>query len=296
LRDVEAGVTLRGEAPTGMLQDWIGRSREVEDEVAAPLMRRLAATLDLDPPDLRRGAPVPPHWIAVLFDDAQRQSALGADGHAATGEFLPPVSLPRRMLAGRRMRYERAPRIGDAVVRRSEIAAITPKEGRSGRLVFVTLRHTITGPEGVIAVEEQDLAYREAPKPDTAAAPAKAPALPDAAWQQEFLPDPVLLFRVSALQFNGHRIHYDADYARGAEGYPALVVNGTVTTLALIEAARRRAGRELRAYAARTAKPLFCGRRARLCGTGLDAAGGATLWAENEEGALAMRLDVEFAP
>jgi len=276
-------------------QGWIGRSKEVADEMAAPIARRLAATLDQEGVDLRHGTALPPHWIAVLFDDAAPQRMLGPDGHAATGEFLPPVDLPRRMLAGRRLVYHLAPRVGDALVQRSEIAAITPKEGRSGRLVFVTVRRTVTGPQGVVAVEEQDIVYREAPTPGAAPAKPDAPDLPAAAWSERFTPDPVLLFRISALQFNGHRIHYDADYARGEEGYPALVVNGSVTTLKLIEAARKRAGRELRAYAARTAKPLFCGRPVTLKGTHPDASGKAVCWAENEEGAMALRLDVEFA-
>lgn len=276
-------------------QSWIGRSKELADEMAAPIARRLAATLDQDGIDLRHGATLPPHWIAVLFDDAQPQRSLGPDGHAATGEFLPPVDLPRRMLAGRRLTYALAPCVGDALVRRSEIVSIAPKEGRTGRLVFVTVRHTITGPRGVVAVEEQDIVYREAPTPGAAAAKADAPNLPPADWSEVFTPDPVLLFRISALQFNGHRIHYDADYARGEEGYPALVVNGSVTTLKLIEAARKRAGRELRGYAARTAKPLFCGRPVTLKGTRPDGSGKAVCWAENEDGALAMRLDVEFA-
>lgn len=276
-------------------RDWVGRARDVTDEVSAPIMRRLAATLDQEGTDLRPGAAIPPHWIAVLFDDAAPQRGLGADGHAATGEFLPPIGLPRRMLAGRRMAYRQPPRIGEALTRRSEITSIVPKEGRSGPLVFVTLRHTITGPRGIVAIEDQDLVYRAAPKPGGAPAPPAAPDLPSPDWDEAFLPDPVLLFRISALQFNGHRIHYDADYAREAEHYPALVVNGTVTTFRLIEAARARVGRELRAYAARGAAPLFCGRPARLRGTHPDAAGRATLWAENEAGALAMRLDVEFA-
>lgn len=280
---------------TADFQGWIGRSKEIADEMAAPIARRLAATLDQEGVDLRHGAPLPPHWITVLFDDAAPQRMLGADGHAATGEFLPPVDLPRRMLAGRRQTYHLAPRVGDALVRRSEIAAIAPKEGRTGRLVFVTVRHTVTGPQGVVAVEEQDIVYREAPTPGAPPAKADAPHLPNADWSESFTPDPVLLFRISALQFNGHRIHYDADYARSEEGYPALVVNGSVTTLKLIEAARKRAGRELRAYAARTAKPLFCGRPVTLKGTSPDASGKAVCWAENEEGALAMRLDVEFA-
>lgn len=277
-------------AAEAMLPDWIGRWRESEDELTRPAMRRLAAMLDREDVALAAGAAVPPHWTAVLFDDAAPQSRLGPDGHPLKGDFLPPVPLPRRMLGGRRLTYHAAPRIGDLLRRRSEITAITPKTGKSGRLVFVTVRHSVTGPEGLVSVEEQDIAYREAAAPGQkpaaeAAAPARA-----AAWTEGFAPDPVLLFRYSALAFNGHRIHYDADYARGEEGYPALVVNGGLTTLMLLEAAARRAdGRPLLRYAARTARPLFCGRAATLNGAG------AALWAADADGALALTIEVEFA-
>jgi 3-methylfumaryl-CoA hydratase len=287
------------------LAGWIGRAKEVEDELTAPAMRRLAALLDRGegavPP--AHGAPVPPHWIAVLFDDAAPQSRIGPDGVAMRGEFLPPVPLPRRMLAGRRLAFHAPPRIGDALTRRSEIAAIAPQEGRSGRLVFVTVRHTISGPAGMVAVEEQDIVFREAVSDGeavTAAAPAMRAATaedrPDAAWEEPFATDPVMLFRYSALGYNGHRIHYDIDYARSVEGYPGLVVNGGLSTLMLIEAGLRNAGAPaLRRYAARTLRPLICGRAARLFGTPMDAARRALLWAEDETGATALRLEVEFA-
>ncbi|MBR0666439.1 hypothetical protein GXW71_18915 [Roseomonas hellenica] len=278
-------------AAEAMLPDWIGRWRESEDELTRPAMRRLAAMLDREGVALASGAAVPPHWAAVLFDDAAPQGRLGPDGHPLKGDFLPPVPLPRRMLGGRRLTYHAPPRIGDLLRRRSEITAITPKTGKSGRLVFVTLRHSVTGPEGLVSVEEQDIAYREA------AAPGQKPAAPEAAgparaaeWTDAFAPDPVLLFRYSALTFNGHRIHYDADYARGEEGYPALVVNGGLTTLMLLEAASRRAGgRPLLRYAARTVRPLFCGRAATLNGAG------AALWAADAEGALALTIEAAFA-
>ena len=284
---------------TGSLDAWIGRAREVSDELAAATVRRLAATLDRPDTPLDRGAAVPPHWIAVLFDDAAPQNRLGPDGHPTKGEFLPPVPLPRRMLAGRRLRFGEAPRVGDAMTRRSEITAIVPKQGRSGRLIFVSLRHTVTGPRGVVAVEEQDIAYREAGREGIAAAPTGNPepaASASTDWAEPFEPDPVLLFRYSALTFNGHRIHYDADYARDAEGYPALVVNGGLTTLMLLEAAARRAeGRSLRGYAARTARPLFAGRGATLRGTLPGPDGRAALRAEDADGAIALRLDAEYA-
>ncbi|MGG5810140.1 FAS1-like dehydratase domain-containing protein [Falsiroseomonas sp. CW058] len=279
-----------------MLDEWVGRAREVEDEMTAPAARRLAAMLDRAPPPLNRGAEVPPHWVAILFDDAQPQSRLGPDGHPAKGDFLPPVPLPRRMLAGRRMRHAAPLRIGDRLVRRSEIMSITPKEGRSGRLVFVTVRHVVAGPAGVVATEEQDIAYREAP---SGAAKAEVPAAaPDAAWREPFSPDPVLLFRYSALTFNGHRIHYDADYARGVEGYPGLVVNGGLTILLLLEAALRHAppGAALRTADIRTLRPLTCGRGFHLAGTLPDDDGRRLLWAEDETGAMALRIEARITP
>jgi 3-methylfumaryl-CoA hydratase len=267
----------------------------VQDELTAPAMRRLAATLDRAEPDLAAGAPVPPHWIAILFDDAAPQSRLGPDGHPAKGDFLPPVPLPRRMLAGRRLRFEEPARIGDSLVRRSEIVSIVPKTGRSGQLVFVTLRHTVTGPRGTVAVEEQDIAYREAAAGGAAPAAKEAADRPETAWSLPFRPDPVLLFRYSALSFNGHRIHYDADYARGEEGYRALVVNGGLTTLMLLEAGLSHGGGSLRGYAARTMTPLFSGDDAALNGTARDAEGKATLWATAPSGAPALRIEAEFA-
>jgi 3-methylfumaryl-CoA hydratase len=277
------------------LQGWIGRAREVADEMSAPAARRMAAMLDQAAPDLSPGAPVPPFWIAILFDDAQPQSRLGADGHPEKGEFLPPVPLPRRMLAGRRMNYASPLRIGQKLTRRSEITAITPKEGRSGKLCFVTVLHTVTGPDGVVATEEQDIAYREAST--GASAKAEAPATkPDAAWRVPFNPDPVLLFRYSALCFNGHRIHYDVDYARDAEGYAGLVVNGGLSTTMLLDAAMKQApGATLRAADIRTMRPVMCNRPATLAGTAPDEQGNRTLWVEDETGAMALRIQARIS-
>jgi 3-methylfumaryl-CoA hydratase len=274
---------------SGELSGWIGRVREARDELTAPAVRRLAAMLDRAGVDLTPGAEVPPHWLSILFDEAAPQGALGPDGHPAKGEFLPPVDLPRRMLGGRRIAWSGVPRIGEAVLRRSEIAAITPKQGRSGRLVFVTVRHAVTGPRGPLAVEEQDIAYREAASSE--AAPA-AVAAPEAAWRAVVVPDPVLLFRYSALTFNGHRIHYDADYARGVEGYPGLVVNGGLSTMLLLEAALRRVGGRVAEMEARTMRPLFADRPVALCGAAPDAEGRMLLWAEDDGGAMALRLSV----
>lgn len=270
---------------------WIGRARSVSDTLAAPLVRRLAATLDRDTP----GDAVPPHWLpSLLFDDAQPTRALGPDGHPAKGEFLPPVPLPRRMLAGRRVSFHAPARIGQAFSRVSTIERIEEKQGRSGRLVFVTLRHATSGPDGPAMTELQDIVYRE-PGGDSSAPRAPEP-MPDPAWRELRTPDTLLLFRYSAVCFNGHRIHYDADYARDAEGYPALVVNGGLSTLLLLDAASRRAGRAIAGFAARTTSPLFCGRALSLCGAAPGADGRAPLWIEDDAGTVALRVEVEFAP
>ena len=276
---------------TDDLQSWIGRTRRVADEMATPLVRRMAALTDRDDIALDRGAPVPNHWLSILFDDAQPQSQLGPDGHPEKGDFLPPVPLPRRMLGGRRLTYHAPVHVGDTLERETAIAAITPKVGRSGAMILVMLRHTITGPNGLVAVEEQDTVYLEA-KRSAAPAPVEKPAaLPTAAWRDAWKPDPVVLFRFSALAFNGHRIHYDADYARDVEGYPALVVNGSVSTLFLFEALLRRTpGAQIRSYEARTMQPVFCNRPAFLCGEAPDAEGKRALWVEKDDGAMAIRI------
>ena len=277
------------------LHSWIGRTRRVADEMATPLVRRMAALTDRTDIALDRGAPVPNHWLSILFDDAAPQSALGPDGHPAKGDFLPPVPLPRRMLGGRRLTYHAAPRVGDTLERETEIAAITPKVGRSGAMIFVMLRHTITGPQGLVAVEEQDIAYLEAKR--NAPAPAEKPVVvPTAEWCDPWDPDPVMLFRFSALAFNGHRIHYDADYARDVEGYPALVVNGSVSTLFLFEALLgRQPGAQIRSYEARTMQPVFCKPGAMLCGTAPDAGGERTLWVSQPDGSMAIRITTRLA-
>ena len=277
------------------LQAWVGRKRSIQDEMAAPLVRRMAALTGRAGIDLNRGAAAPAHWLAMLFDDAAPQAALGADGHPTKGDFLPPIPLPRRMLGGRRLRFLREPCIGDALTRETTIASITPKQGRSGALIFVMLRHEISDAQGLIATEEQDIAYREAGGAAASASP--APEKPETAWRKPFRPDSVMLFRYSALGFNGHRIHYDADYARQVEGYPALVVNGGLTTLMLLEAALQQApGGKLFEADIRTLRPLFCDAKAMLCGAAPDSEGRQMLWVEDEAGAMVFRISARITP
>ena len=271
------------------MKSWIGRTQETHDEIAPGTARRAWALLDLP------GAPppiLPAYFAALYFWDVSPQAALGPDGHPRTGDFLPPVALPRRMLAGRRLRFPGgALPLGAPATRRSEITAITPRQGRSGSMVFVTITHSVECMGEVAAIEEQDVVYREAMGGPSAATPA-----PDnAVWAETLTPNPTMLFRYSAITFNGHRIHYDADYARDAEGYPGLVVNGGLTILLLLRAAlRENPGGILAGYEARTMRPLFCGHPLTLAAA---AAQGATqiAWAADADGAMALALKLFWA-
>jgi 3-methylfumaryl-CoA hydratase len=293
----EESIMTDTEPDLAALQGWVGRSEVAEDEAAAPLIRRLAALLDLDPAPFTRGAALPEGWYAILFPAVARQSQLGPDGHPRRGDFLPPVPLPRRMFAGRRVRFLAPIRIGAELRRTSTIAAVTPKQGRSGRMVFVRVDHAITDGTTTLVHEEQDIVYREEPAPGAKpAAPETPPALPPADATEVFAPDTVTLFRYSAITFNGHRIHYDADYTRGEEGYPALVVNGGLTALRLIEMAKRHLpdGRIAR-FAVRNVNPFFVTRHAELrCR--IEEPGKLSLWAVDDTGRVLAQAEAGSAP
>jgi len=219
------------------LSKWVGRSQQRVDWVSPSQLATWSATLDRDDPFPREGDPVPPGFHWCLFPPLARQSELGPDGHPRRGGFLPPVALPRRMWAGSRLELPGALRVGERVEQISTIEKVEEKRGRAGALVFVTVRHLISGARGPAVVEEQDLVYREPPR-DGAAAPPLEPA-PRGAWRREIAPDDVLLFRYSALTFNGHRIHYDRRYVTTEEGYAGLVVHGPLLATLLLDLLRR---------------------------------------------------------
>ncbi len=222
------------------LRAWIGRSETVHDAVTAAPVNALTATLDHPAVAVTPGMPLPPLWHWLYFLPMHRQSEIGPDGHARRGGFLPPVPLPRRMWAGSQFEFRSPVRVGDAVERRSTIADVTVKDGRTGRLVFVKVRHELrcNGAPDPAIVEFHDIVYREAKKP-TDVEPPPQPAPTGAPWQREIVPDDVLLFRYSALTFNGHRIHYDRKYVTEVEGYPGLIVHGPLIATLLMDLLRR---------------------------------------------------------
>jgi 3-methylfumaryl-CoA hydratase len=182
------------------------------------------------------------------------------------------------MWAGGRVEFLAPLRLGDEVTKTSTILKVESKSGRSGTLVFVTVQHELAGPAGVAIVEEQDLVYREAAAPGSIPAAQPAAAIPQAAWHCRVEPDPVLLFRYSALTMNGHRIHYDRPYAVGEEAYPSLVVHGPLMATLLADLAVRRSGKALARFDFRGQSPAFEGAALDICGDPGEP--GATLWTE----------------
>jgi 3-methylfumaryl-CoA hydratase len=247
--------------PVQDLTAWIGRSETVHDTLGATPALALAATLDHPATPVTPGTPLPPLWHWLYFLPLHRQSEIGADGHAKRGGFLPPVPLPRRMWAGSQFEFRAPLRVGDAVARTSTIADVSHKDGRTGPLVFVKVRHELhaNGAAEPALVEFHDIVYRQARQPGDAEPP-PVPAPTAAAWQRRLVPDDVLLFRYSALTFNGHRIHYDRRYVTEVEGYPGLIVHGPLIATLLLELLRRQAPEaELRSFQFKAVRPTFDG-------------------------------------
>jgi 3-methylfumaryl-CoA hydratase len=238
---------------------------------------------------VRKGTPLPPLWHWLYFLPLHRQSELGPDGHAERGGFLPPVPLPRRMWAGGRFAFHRPLRVGDDVVRTSTIENVVAKEGRTGPLVFVTVRHEVrsNGASDPALVEHHDIVYRAEKLPDEVEPP-PMPAATGAPWQRTIVPDDVLLFRYSALTFNGHRIHYDRRYVTEVEGYPGLIVHGPLLATLLLDLLHRHApDADVAGFRFRAVRPTFDLHPFQVNGEP-QADGTVRLWSQDHEGLLTM--------
>lgn len=281
------------------LRQWVGRQDQGCDVITTEQVRAIAATLDHDRfPN--EGDALPPLWHWAFFRPTARARDIGPDGHPKLGGFMPPVPLPRRMWVGGDLRFHGQIKIGAPVTRETTITDVTAKSGKGGALVFLTLTHKIYAADSLAVEEIQNIVYREAAVPNqtasASAVPLQAVPMPRereaAAWCDPLTPDPVLLLRYSALTFNAHRIHYDADYASRAEGYPGLVVHGPLTATLLADRLILRHGPALKRFAFRARQPLFCNQPLAICGDRSEA--GFDLWAETPSGAIAMSAEAEY--
>jgi 3-methylfumaryl-CoA hydratase len=265
------------------LRQWIGRSSEASDIVTAQLVKGLRATLfqEIGEPKPGDAAPWTVHWC--LGQPVYPMSELGPDGHPARGGFLPPVPLPRRMWAGGELEFLEPLRVGDETTRTSRISDVTMKTGSSGVLCFVSVEHLVTTPRGIAIRERQDIVYR-----DISTAPAKPAAPPPSAQHREsHIADPVLLFRYSALTFNGHRIHYDRDYVTKVEGYAGLIFHGPMQAAFLVEFAAKLHGAAPKKFSYRGVQPLFEGGEFSINANATGA--GMELWTANSAGQPTMK-------
>jgi 3-methylfumaryl-CoA hydratase len=270
------------------LSQWTGRREEASDIVTPRLVESFVATFAPHlAPCPANEAPLALHWC--LAPPIAPMAALGEDGHPSKGGFLPPVPLPRRMWAGGRIESHGPLLTGETVTRHSTIGDIAAKDGRSGPLCFVAVAHEIVTPRGVALRERHDIVYREAATPGTGTPPpAAAPAEPRAAdlsWTVDA--SPVLLFRYSALTFNGHRIHYDMPYVTGVEGYAGLVVHGPIQATLLLNIAATLTGTRSLALDYRGLAPLIAGEPFRVKAASRPD-GSVLTWTEGADGRVRM--------
>ncbi|CDH43950.1 FAS1-like dehydratase domain-containing protein [Candidatus Contendibacter odensensis] len=247
------------------LQDWVGKTEQVVDHSYPTPVKALAQTLDYNTFAADVGDVLPELWHWLYFLPLVAISEIAGDGHPKRGSFLPPVSLGRRMWASSRLEFHQDLYIGQAITKISEIIKVSEKEGKSGKMVFVTVRHLVKSDQGIAIEEEQDIVYLSMPKSFIQPAPNPAPA--DLHWTEEYPISPVVLFRFSALTFNSHKIHYDWKYATEVEKYPGLVVHGPLQALLLLESAKKHnPGKKVSRYEFKAVRPIFDFDKVSLCG------------------------------
>lgn len=274
------------------LQQWVGKQESKEDDISLFQAQALAAALDNEELP-QKGDQLPPFWEWMYFLPTPQASATGADGHPDKGGFLPPVPLPRRMWAAGEVQLFSPLIIGESARRTSTIESVELKQGSTGTLVFVNIAHEIFQNDTLCIQQIQNIVYREQPAADAPLPPAKdAPA--EADFSEIICPDPVLLFRYSALTYNGHRIHYDRNYAREEELYPALVVHGPLLVTLLLELKRHNlTSLTVQNFKFRAVRPTFDNADFKVSGK-LDG-NALSLWSSDQNNALCMTVKAELS-
>ena len=271
---------------------WVGKTLEINDELSLSPLNRMSATLDKKFKEFTNGDEVPPLWHWLYFLESTPQSMLAEDGHAKRGGFLPPIPLPRRMWAGSRFNFKAPLKAGEKVSRTSRIKDNKIKEGKTGSLAFVNVSHEIKTKTGVALMEEHDIVYRENPKTKAPSFSAKQLEI-KSDFSESFTPDPVVLFRYSALTFNGHRIHYDREYVTEVEGYPGLLVHGPfLATLMLDCFIKHHPGVKISNFEFKAHHPVFDLNPFKICGQNPNGDNQAELWVQDIEKNLCIRASV----
>ncbi len=274
------------------LQDWVGRIEELHDRIDPTPVLAMARTLDYRDFIVKVGVPLPELWHWLYFLPMAAQSEIGADGHPKKGGFLPPVALERRMWASSRLTFHQDLIIGKEIHRTSEILKVSEKQGKTGGMVFVTVRHLVHSEQGLAITEEQDIVYLPMPQSFTPPPPNFAPETLQ--WRENYPISPVLLFRFSALTFNAHRIHYDRNYATEVEKYPGLVVHGPLQALLLMESAKKHhSGKKPATYTFRAVRPLFDFDQIMIGGQS-KSDGGHELYTVNGDHYIAMQASIHW--
>ena len=281
------------ESATADLQAWVGKSHTTHSNLPLFQAEALAGAIDVTAtPKMGDSLPLPWHWLYFL--DPVRRDGTGEDGHPIKGGFLPPVSLPRRMWAAGKLEVTQPLTLGVAAEKVSVITSVDAKDGRTGPLIFVSLRHEFRQAGSLCITEEQNLVYREAPLERTAL-PAGSTADGKPEFICEITPDPILLFRSSALTYNAHRIHYDREYAINEELYPALVVHGPLLATLLLNLAHENLpNARIETFSFRAVRPTFDSHPIRLCGR--RSGNQLILWSEDHEGYCCMKAEATLRP
>lgn len=271
------------------LKNWLGKTQEHVSVIDTKQAELLAATLDQPAP--KEGDPLPGCWHWAWFNDVVKADGLGRDGHPKRGGFLPPIALPRRMWAGGSFEINKPLYVGSTVTKKSTIDEIKQRNGKSGKLCIVTIAHDYYQADALIIKEKQNLVFREDPSPN---APKQMLLTPpsNAILSRTIMPDPVLMFRYSALTFNGHRIHYDVDYARNVEGYPDLVFHAPLTATLLFELACEIGTKPIKKFEYRATSPLFCNEPFSICGK--NEKDKIITWAQAKNGGQSMLASASY--
>jgi 3-methylfumaryl-CoA hydratase len=265
------------------LQSWIGREQSDSEVLSPTLVRQFNATFDrTSGAETGDEAPLLSHFC--LGQPIVPMAEIGRDGHPSLGGFLPPVPLPRRMWAGGALTFHGPIRIGDEVARRSTITDVQLKTGRSGSLCFVVVQHDVSANGKTVIAERQDIVYRDIPA--SGHTKAEPPAAAEGQDSRTLTPHPTLLFRYSAITFNGHRIHYDKPFCTELEGYPGLVVHGPMQATMLCQYAADLRGTAPRTFSFRSLSPIFDNANFTLNASPDDSA--LNLWTARKGGPVSM--------